>query len=294
MDYRKANPDDRPALLSLWEQVFGDGPDFSGRALDIFAGEGNVYVAAQDGAPQAMLLAVPCKLQGREGIYLYGLATQPQARGAGVMTGLMAHAEADKAAAGAAFSVLIPASVPLFDYYRKRGYTVEIALRHTEYLPEPGRAAPEDPDDRPLEATLLAELRDKYLEEPRVSFSSAREELIAADLREEGAWLSISGDAYAVCLRDGDTLLVPELNATEGASARGLLAALLHSTGCARARVSLPAASQLPAGKGKVHPAALLKKLDPDFAPQAPYLRLALDDLAEGFAMWLTRDASLQ
>lgn len=287
MEYRRAKPEDRVALASLWERVFGDGPDFSGTALGAFAGWENVYVAAQPVAGvQAMLLAVPCILYGREGIYLYALATEPEARGAGVMSGLMACAEKEKATAGAAFAALIPASVPLFEYYRKRGYATEITLRHMTYRLEANKIVLEDPDERPLEAMLLADLREKHLDVSVLAFAEERMELVAADLREEGAWLSISPDAYAVCLRDGDTLLVPELGAAEDASARGLLAALLHSTGCGRAKITLPAGSGLLAGKSSAHPTALLKKLDPAFAPGAPYLRFALDDIKDSIAMW--------
>ena len=38
-------PGDKPVLLDLWQEVFGDGADYAAPCLDIFAGEGNVLVA---------------------------------------------------------------------------------------------------------------------------------------------------------------------------------------------------------------------------------------------------------
>ncbi len=139
---RRAQAGDREGIIALWGAVFGDEPGYVARCLDVFAGEGNVFVQVNDahggaGGVDAVLSMVPCvagesgEHDGRKsckGFYLFALATRPEQRGRGLMAELLAHAEAEAKQRGAAFLALIPASAGLFGYYHRFGF-VDLPLR---------------------------------------------------------------------------------------------------------------------------------------------------------------------
>ncbi len=73
-----------------------------------------------------MLSMIPVCLstekQKLPGHYIYAAATLPEYEGQGIMTGLLDFCCKRAAAAGDAFSCLVPASDSLFQFYEKRGY----------------------------------------------------------------------------------------------------------------------------------------------------------------------------
>lgn len=285
MEYRVATRADTPHLTALWQQVFGDDEGFARMALQQFAGPGHVFVAGQGATPCAMLLAVPCAVDERKGIYLYGLATAPQLRGKGVMTALMAHAEAAARAAGAEFSLLIPAGEELFGFYRQRGYTDAVYLRHVALalparttMPAPGPFACAAPA-----APRLQALRYRYIPGPHVAFAPARAALMAADLAEEGWQLAEAQNAYAVASVKQNTLLVAELGAADDAAAEALLYALAQKETCRRVFITLAPGGGLFAGQGVLHPLAQAKPLGGTALPQGIYFRFGLSAVQPRF-----------
>ena len=87
-----------------------------------FSGYQHIYVLEEERAVVCMACAVPCSLQGKEGIYLYGVATKKSHRGKGLMSALLEYAEQEEKRKGAEFSVLIPQTPDLFAFYRRFGY----------------------------------------------------------------------------------------------------------------------------------------------------------------------------
>ena len=71
--YRLMQPEDKPAVLALWQSQRNESEEFAKKAIEQFAGEQNVYVAEENDEIAAVALAVPVTLQGRTGTYLYGL-----------------------------------------------------------------------------------------------------------------------------------------------------------------------------------------------------------------------------
>lgn len=281
--YRVADEKDKPALVSLWKRVFGDEEAYASQALKRFAGAGNVYVADEAEQLAAMLLAVPCRIEGASGIYLYALATEPKQRGTGIMAGLMAYSEEAAAAKGASFSVLIPATASLYGYYLPKGYTIYAGLRLLT-LSFNGVNAP--PAQKiviaPVTGQRLSQLRQGLLQEPWVRFNHPRTTLIGEDLTDSGAVMAIShGAGYAVGLVHQGRLLVPELAAGEDASALALAAGLGAYFGFSNGEISLGTASPLFAGQGEIKPTGLLKPLGGSFSTgKHLYLRFAMDDAA--------------
>jgi GNAT superfamily N-acetyltransferase len=140
---RRSTPADLPVLQTIWQEVFGDPPAFTGRFYETF-GADCAIVAEEDDGIVGMIHPLPVALaqngQYSFGVYIYALATIPSYRGRGIAYALLCAAESapfvsDPSLAGAesmglpgnfhltpAFSLLIPGSESLFSYYRNRGY----------------------------------------------------------------------------------------------------------------------------------------------------------------------------
>ena len=70
--YRLMQPEDKPAVLALWQSQRNESEEFAKKAIEQFAGEQNVYVAEENDEIAAVALAVPVTLQGRSvGITLW-------------------------------------------------------------------------------------------------------------------------------------------------------------------------------------------------------------------------------
>lgn len=276
---RQALPQDRPGILALWGRVFKDTPLFINACLDEFAGFENVYLAMQDEVVVAQLLAVPCYIGCTKGIYLYALATDEKHRGGGIMTRLMAFAEGRYQKEGCAFSALIPASLPLFDYYRARGYTISVGLRHIcmEMDINNHAAGGAQIDDVP-NAETLQRLRTRFCAPPRIAFSRARELFVLHDLLAEGTLAVAGKQGFAVWQPHLGEPFVPELCAPDDAVALKLLKTVAQRGKAAHLCLTLPAHSPLFAGSGVLHPYALMKPLADVPLPVASF-RFGLDDL---------------
>ena len=84
--YRLMQPEDKPAVLALWQSQRNESEEFAKKAIEQFAGEQNVYVAEENDEIAAVALAVPVTLQGRSGTYLYGLCGEGSLILAGLWT----------------------------------------------------------------------------------------------------------------------------------------------------------------------------------------------------------------
>ena len=125
--FRLSVKQDYPDLCGLWLEAFGEGEESAKFVFEGFSGYQHIYVLEEERAVVCMACAVPCSLQGKEGIYLYGVATKKSHRGKGLMSALLEYAEQEEKRKGAEFSVLIPQTPDLFAFYRrlvmKHGFT---------------------------------------------------------------------------------------------------------------------------------------------------------------------------
>ena len=83
--FRLMEPSDLAAMEELWAACRSDPADYAARAIQRFAGEENAWLAEENGRLQAMLLAVPAALQGRQGYYLCGLCSREDTAAAGLL-----------------------------------------------------------------------------------------------------------------------------------------------------------------------------------------------------------------
>lgn len=292
--YRMAdlNGADRQPLFKLWRQTFMDEDRFIASALDVFAGQGNVYVAEVDNKVVAMLNSIPCNMGGNnQGEYFYALATEPEYQRRGLMGGLMSWAEQRAAERGSTFAALIPATEQLYGYYNKHGYTAECKLRRVEQqLDQLQAPAANAAFDTAVTLETLTGLRRRWLGADTVMFSGIRNKLALEDVYLDNGRVAQCGEAYAVYRLTGSAIQVAELGAADECAAEGLLRQLLQARNASKAEVTVPAASPVFAGKGKTIPAALAKPLGPGAMQAGFYLRFGLDDPFAAFDMW--KDAS--
>ena len=96
--YRLMQPEDKPAVLALWQSQRNESEEFAKKAIEQFAGEQNVYVAEENDEIAAVALAVPVTLQGRSGTYLYGLCGEGSLILAGLDTRFTASRQQDAVA----------------------------------------------------------------------------------------------------------------------------------------------------------------------------------------------------
>ena len=177
--YRLSAKQDYPDLCGLWLEAFGENEESAKFVFESFSGYQHIYVLEEERAVVCMACAVPCSLQGKEGIYLYGVATKKSHRGKGLMSALLEYAEQEEKRKGAEFSVLIPQTPDLFAFYRRFGYETRF-YRHA-FSVESVPAAAETLSASPVTAGGLASLRRANTSRPFVQLNSKASQAVAED-----------------------------------------------------------------------------------------------------------------
>ena len=227
---RIATQADRPVLNDLWQQAFGDGPEFSNFVFDKFAGFDHTYVEDQGGQIAASACAVPVTLGARRGVYLYGLNTRAELRGKGIMRTLMQTLEQQLVSDGAAFTVLVPANEPLFGFYEKLGYEALITHRIVKKEVKPNLWVKADFDT--LTAPRLAAAREQFLPHPYVAFAAQPHAAMVQNLYTSGATTVQTEQGYGIFFVQRDTMMFRELAAESNFAATQILEAARQKSGC--------------------------------------------------------------
>lgn len=255
MNIRTALPQDLPAFSGLWQTAFHDAPEIARFVFEEFVRPENVYVAQENDRLLAILSAVPGQVEGASGSYFYGLATQPAARGRGIMTALMDYVCALLRERGQKFVCLVPASEPLFGYYAQRGFETAFYRLSGVYGKKPGAlpnfvAGPFQPGQR--------------LAPVQFCFDPACERAMIASL---GAVHIQTQAGYGAFMpADGQWFC---LELTDPAALDCALACL----DVPEIQLRCPALPSLE-GLGKKIPHGMLRRLDPDFSLKTLYLSL--------------------
>lgn len=128
----------------LWMNTFHDSEEYIKLIFDTFYNEGLVEYVIRDNKMVSSLLGIPFKFRYNKngdcvtrqqpsckncmsrvelrGLYLCGLATDPDYRGLGLMSGLINEVLGRAVASGYDLVFLIPANSDLREYYRKFGF----------------------------------------------------------------------------------------------------------------------------------------------------------------------------
>jgi predicted N-acetyltransferase YhbS len=269
---RLAQSGDRPQLMALWAQAFGDSP---GVIQDYFANrhaDENMLVYVEEKTLCGMLSMLPLTLTAGGAAYparyVYAVATAPAFRGRGIATELLNRAHGEMARKGDQASVLVPASASLFDYYAKRGYRTAFFLDIRKFDPPPFPAGGHFEDCAPAE---YARLRDAaFLGEPL--YARWAEDAVAFAARGMGLTKLKLGAEIGCALwerREDGGVLVREL-AAPGMNVQDAMGILHAAAGATAYQVRLP---------GRETPFGMIRWLIPEPPGMgAPgYLSLALD-----------------
>ncbi len=286
--FRKAENSDIIMLTALWEEVFLDDSKFIIDCIKSFAGIENVYVAqTKEKEIEAMMMAVPCYLNEKKGAYLYALATKKEARGKGIMSGLMDFAKKDYEKDGAAFSVLVPAEAGLIPFYEKRGYNDLISLRYIMQDVFKSSDMFNIYTQKIVSMNELYALRKKYGQTSFFAFGKESCTVMDKDLKAEKVMVfeEEKSESYGVCIKHSDELLVPEIFAKDDASAQRLLGHMAKEMDAKKVHITLSQSSNLFYGQGKIHPFALA--MWKNETEQITYLRFAMEDIKVGFSQMM-------
>ncbi len=121
-------------IARLHGLCFGDSPEAVRQFMTLRFRPEDCFVWEEQGRPLAVAHAFPMTLAlAKEkrvlGVYVYAVATHPDARGRGLSTRLMEYLWERVVSRGVRAALLVPAEKSLFDFYRKRGYSTVSHVR---------------------------------------------------------------------------------------------------------------------------------------------------------------------
>lgn len=212
IEYREPKPTEIPRLRQLWKTVFHESDAFVDLFFQTAYAPQRCRVAA-DGDIAAVLYWFDCQLQGKPVAYIYGVATDPNRRGRGLATALLADTHDHLKNRGYAFAILVPAGESLFRFYEARGY--QTVGWHDAHAVTAGQAIPY----REIPAGAYAGVRKKLLPEHSVIQEGENLALLAGYAR------FFAGDGWCAVYTPGESPVFPEFLG-DLTAAPGLLAAL--------------------------------------------------------------------
>lgn len=204
---RRAVPEDRQAIMELWQAEFGDEAGF----IDDFCawcGWEQIFLLFEDGAPRSMIAAplVDVTLPGggaaRAG-YLYALTTLGESRGNGFGRMLLNYADFCLQNQKADCAVLVPAEESLFSFFARSGFAQAFALRE-ELLDG------EELSEFETKGVLRAATPEEY---------RAVQEKLLAGTPHVVSPVGLLGQQKKLCAASGAELYVLELNHGHGCAA---------------------------------------------------------------------------
>lgn len=269
--YRLMQPEDKPAVLALWQSQRKESEEFAKKAIEQFAGEQNVYVAEENDEIVAAALAVPVTLKGRSGSYLYGLCGQ----GSLLLAGLVDYLCAQQKLRGAGFTVAVPAGQEQAALLENKGFQRAFALR---CLPrEVSRNLWSQAEFDSVTARKLCELRERFYPDT-VQFPPEQMAVVLTDLYARGATIVSSEKGYGIYFRREDTLYFVELMAEDDRSAEVLMeAAREKEVIVERAVITVGAAQNLFLGEGTRQDYGMIRFDAEPFDVEESYMRLMME-----------------
>lgn len=205
-------------IRQLWQQAFGDSPQYVDLFWEQCAQPRNSLVYLQDNTVAGMLFILPCSLVFGKSqyrcAYLYAIATGEAQRGRGISTQLLEHAYRLCSKRGYAVCALVPATPSLFGFYAKRGYAVQgvtktLSVEATQLAGSHSSAV-----FSPIGAPEIFAMRKKQFGDAYLEWDCGTVAYILAENRFGGGSFyqyRLGGDSgYLCCLPDRDTLLVKE------------------------------------------------------------------------------------
>ncbi len=121
-----ARPEDREALMQIYDACFSGEHEYGEFFFDRFWKPERTLVTRVDRKPIAMLCLIRQKLAGNgrevDAEYLYAVGTLPEYRGRGIMSGMIEYAKELSQQWGSEACILLTQNDGLFDYYKRFGF----------------------------------------------------------------------------------------------------------------------------------------------------------------------------
>ena len=113
---------DLPALKQIWQEAFGDSPEFLNGFFQKGFSRDRCRCLFWEDRPVAVLYWFDCFFHGKKLAYIYAVATDKAFRGRGLCRTLMAQTHGHLMALGYSAATLVPAGEKLFVMYENMGY----------------------------------------------------------------------------------------------------------------------------------------------------------------------------
>ncbi|MCR4719601.1 MAG: GNAT family N-acetyltransferase [Firmicutes bacterium] len=111
---------DKEAVISLWQEAFGDKREEIAVFVDFF--KSGLLVFENDGQVVSMLTLIKTSVGAKKGRYVYAVATDKKFRGMGFASRLIDFAKQYISDNDEIFLVLVPREKSLFNFYKKHGF----------------------------------------------------------------------------------------------------------------------------------------------------------------------------
>lgn len=220
---RQSTLADIPRLRTLWTQAFGDDEGYIDNFFDTYYQPHTVLLLEQDGAAQAMTawfdttLVLPRVGEYRTA-YLYAVATDPQRRGQGLATRLLAGVDAWMQKLDIPLISTVPAEPSLHNFFARHGFAEYFTHQQLRWNPDDTTATSVlGAAVQQIDAAQYGVLRGQLLcNTPHIALPQRALEYQAGCCRASGGGLyrvDIGTETAALCaeeMEDGQ-LLVKEL-----------------------------------------------------------------------------------
>lgn len=245
-----------PALRNLWQEAFGDTPDFLGDFYRTAFHVNRCRCAVMDGKVVAVLYWFECLHMGRRIAYVYAVATARAYRKRGISHELMKNTHGHMAGLGYEGVILVPGSKELFRFYEGMGYQICSSIR--EFSCAAAVKGEEEVLLRSISRTEYAQLRRQLLPEGGVVQENENMDFLQTQAQ------FYAGLGFLLTARkEGDKLVGVELLG-DGTKAPEIVRAL----GCVQGSFRVP-------GEGR--PFAMYLPLAESVLPSPAYFGLAFD-----------------
>lgn len=221
-------------------------------------------------------------------VYIYGAATHPEYRKKGYMSSLISYSHKLAYNRGYKYSILLPASRTLYDYYKKFGYIDFFKVRFININSDEIRkyiTTDNFNDYKPLSLDYISDLRFNICKDHiGTAMWNIKDIEYAINMNHKyGGEIVYSNEGYALCyVANNNVLQVIEFMVTEN-DFNNLLTAIYRRYPNINYRFRLPVFTNYFSEEGEINTFGMLKPLNNDIncdiinKSSYPYLGLTLD-----------------
>ncbi len=233
-----ANKSDKLALKRLFLNCFDDTLGFVNMLFEHHFIPENTVVAKDGDQIVGEALMLPCRAEGRDCYYIYGVCTHPEMRGQGIGSKIVSFAR-DAAISSGGACLLHPENESLFGFYEKLGFSPCAYVREISVTPtaEPVALLPVSPQEyTAYRNELFADKNPVLWDEDAVEYALKQETFFGGKYFKFETEIGVQ---TVLCGKDGSEIYIKETTAKEEAL-DALCTAVLKAFGGESVTVLLP------------------------------------------------------